>query len=165
MSRGQGQIRTYPGRHGASRQRWLRDWAQYVLLTPWKTSRLSLLLSLLVPVGAVSYQTVFFCCLSYLQPASVIFSDESWPVESAVSCVPVRLSPCVMWPSGFSLGGAEKYRCLSPGDSEAAESWESFGLDGSWLKESQSWSCLFICPRRNVLENGHGVCLLPPSEI
>ena len=37
----------------------------------------SLLLSLLVPVGAVSYQTVFFCCLNYLQPASVIFSDES----------------------------------------------------------------------------------------
>lgn len=37
-----------------------------------------------------------------------------------MSCVPERLSPRVMWPSGFSLGGAEKYRFLSPGDSEAA---------------------------------------------
>ena len=101
----------------------------------------SLLLSLLLPV--------FFCCLNYLQPASVIFSDESWPVESTVSCLPVRPSPCVVWPSGFSLGGAEKHRCLNPAleivkQQVVGEFWVRWFFK---LEKSQSRSCLFICPR------------------
>jgi len=45
----------------------------------------SLLLSLLLPISAVSYQTVFLCCLCHLRLASVFFSEES-----SVSCAPVK---------------------------------------------------------------------------
>lgn len=67
----------------ASRQRWLRDWPQYVLpqlLASWVFPALSLL----VPVGAVSYQTVFFCCLviyNQLQSFLCVTSPDLWSLQ------------------------------------------------------------------------------------
>ena len=112
----------------------------------------SLLLSLLLPDSLLSL-------FKLSTTGSVIFSDESWPVESAVSCLPVRLSPRVMWPSGFSLGGAEKSRCLSSAleilkqqvVGEFGVRWffklspASSSVQGTKRRRLRQWACCCCC--------------------
>ena len=81
-----GQVRIHLGGHGGCRWRpWLQEWPQLCSTQTPGSVDFYLLLSLLLPIGAVSCQIVFLCCRRCLLLASVIFSEESWPY-----CAPAR---------------------------------------------------------------------------
>lgn len=131
MPRGRGWVRIHPSGHGASSWRlWLQEWPQLCSTQTPGFLDFSLLLSLLLFTGTVSYQIICLCCLGCLS-WHLSFSTRSpdpWSLLWAVHLW--QISFCGMWLLPWR---AEKDRCLGPAPEILIMG--NFGLGGS-----SSWS-------------------------
>lgn len=155
MSRGQGQIRTYPGGRGASRQRWLQDWPQCVLP--------QLLASWIFPTFEPA--SPYWCCElpdSLLLLFKIIYkrlqsfsgtSPDLWSLLWAVSLWSFLHVPCgaVVFP----LEGLKNTDAWAlPWRFWSSKLWGSFGLDGS-----SSWKSHSLGPASSSVQGTKRQCL------